>query len=123
MILPDLPVPTPPTTVDAASLRNASGPARSDDALRAVAQDFEAAFIAQMLTHSGFGDAISSGEGSMGSAFNTFYIEQIADRIAESGGLGMMDAIYGQLEQYDADAPPAGTGPGPFGAPEQRDTP
>ncbi|MGB3455857.1 MAG: rod-binding protein [Litorimonas sp.] len=102
------------------SARLASGPTASpgtdaadgtdkakQSALRAVAQDFEAAFIAQMLTHSGLDEALTSGSGSgstdIAAAFGTFYVERIADEIAQSGGLGMAEVIYRQLERYDAD--------------------
>lgn len=76
--------------------------AQDKDALRAVAKDFEAAFIAQMLQHSGLTESLTSGEGKMASAFGSFYVEQLAEKIADDGGFGMADAIYKQLERYDA---------------------
>ena len=69
-------------------------------ALKAVAKDFEAAFIAQMLTHSGLAESLTSGEGKMASAFGSFYVEQLAERMADQGGIGMADSIYKQLERY-----------------------
>lgn len=71
-------------------------------AVEQVAMDFEAAFIAQMLTHSGLADALTSGEGKMASAFGSFFVEHLAEEMAQSGGIGMADIIYKQLERYEA---------------------
>lgn len=70
--------------------------------LEQVAGDFEAAFIAQMLNHSGLTDALTSGEGKMAAAFGTFFVEHLAEEMVENGGIGMTDYIYRQLERYDA---------------------
>lgn len=83
-----------------AQTRTAVQTSESDAALKAVAKDFEASFIAQMLTHSGLAESMTSGEGKMASAFGTFYVEQLAERMADSGGIGMADSIYRQLQQY-----------------------
>jgi Rod binding domain-containing protein len=96
---------TLPLTAPAASQPDVSAARRlaesgEDAALREVAQDFEAAFIAQMLTHSGLSEALTSGEGSMASAFGTFYVEQLAEQMTESGGIGMAEKIYSRLKQY-----------------------
>lgn len=74
---------------------------QNQDALKAVAADFEAAFIAQMLTHSGLADALTSGEGKMASAFGSFFVEQLAEQMSEMGGIGMADSIYKQLSRYE----------------------
>lgn len=72
------------------------------EALKGAAADFEAAFIAQMLTHSGLADALTSGEGKMASAFGSFFVEELATEMAAMGGIGLADSIYKQLERYEA---------------------
>lgn len=72
------------------------------EALKGAAADFEAAFIAQMLTHSGLADALTSGEGKMASAFGSFFVEELATEMAEMGGIGLADSIYKQLERYES---------------------
>lgn len=62
-----------------------------------AAQDFEAAFIGQMLKHSGFGQALTKTGGEAVSAFTDFYIENIADDIAAKGGFGLAEHFYKSL--------------------------
>lgn len=66
--------------------------------LKDTAQSFEAAFIAQMLTFSGLADSMTSGEGQMASAFSSFFIEALADDMAESGAFGLADKLYTSLQ-------------------------
>ena len=99
MLPTDVSFQTLPTTLPTRSDVSAKQP----DELQKVAQEFEAAFIAQMLTHSGLSEALTSGEGKMAAAFGSFYIEQLANKMADAGGLGMADSIYGQLERYASD--------------------
>ena len=106
MLVPDLNTLTPLTSTSSTSKSAVQAAADSSDkesALRAVADDFEAAFVAQMLTHSGLADAMTSGEGKMAEAFGSFYIEQLAEKITDNDGFGLADSIYKQLERYDAD--------------------
>ncbi|WP_298915639.1 rod-binding protein [uncultured Algimonas sp.] len=98
--LPSVPLATTPSPAQAAQ-------ASADGALRAVAEDFEAAFIAQMLTHSGLAESMTSGEGKMAEAFGSFYVEQLAERLTNAGGFGMADSIYRQLERYAEPGTPA----------------
>lgn len=100
MLLPDLNTLTPLQTVKPTPASTAAGE-QDKDALKAVAKDFETAFIAQMLTHSGLAESLTSGEGKMAAAFGSFYVEQLAERMAGQGGIGMADSIYKQLERYD----------------------
>ncbi|MGJ8560758.1 MAG: rod-binding protein [Litorimonas sp.] len=99
MLVPDLNALTPLQTVKPTSANLADG-AQDKEALKAVAKDFEAAFIAQMLTHSGLAESLTSGEGKMAAAFGSFYVEQLAERMSDQGGIGMADSIYKQLERY-----------------------
>lgn len=105
--IPPLVMPQPvakPTlqTSSAKDVDSATATGAHNDALRAAASDFEAAFIAQMLTHSGLADALTSGEGQMASAFGSFFVEELAGEIAAMGGMGLADSIYKQLERYEA---------------------
>ncbi|GHA89382.1 hypothetical protein GCM10009069_10570 [Algimonas arctica] len=101
MLVPDLNSLTPLKTVKPTPESTVAG-AKDTAALKEVAKDFEAAFIAQMLTHSGLAESLTSGEGKMASAFGSFYVEQLAERMADQGGIGMADSIYRQLERYGA---------------------
>lgn len=65
--------------------------------LRQSAQDFEASYIAQMLTFSGLDKALMSGGGEDVAAFASFYIESFAEEIAEKGGFGLADNFYEQM--------------------------
>jgi len=103
MIATDLNTLMPLPSVNSTSTPGAQTPEATDQdkaALKAAARDFEAAFIAQMLTHSGLAESMTSGEGKMAAAFGSFYVEQLAERMADQGGLGMADSIYRQLERY-----------------------
>ncbi|PHR91177.1 MAG: hypothetical protein COA69_11685 [Robiginitomaculum sp.] len=58
------------------------------------AKDFEAAFISQMLTYSGFAKALTASGGEDVASFSQFYMEAIAEDLAEGGGFGLADQIY-----------------------------
>lgn len=66
--------------------------------LRAVARDFEATFIAQMLNYAGFGKSVSSDAGFGGEAFSSLLVDQYARQIADRGGFGLAESIYRQLK-------------------------
>ena len=100
MLVPDINSLLPLQTVKPTP-QNGVGTPDDKDALRAVAEDFEAAFIAQMLTHSGLAESLTSGDGKMAEAFGSFYVEQLAERMADDGGFGMADSIYNQLQRYE----------------------
>jgi len=70
---------------------------RNDPALREAAEDFEAAFISQMLKFSGLGKALTTGGGEDVSAFTDFYIQNYAEQIVETGGFGLADKFYDKL--------------------------
>ncbi len=69
--------------------------------LRKSAQEFEAAFIGQMLTFSGLDKALMSGGGEDVSAFTSFYIESFSEQIAEKGGFGLAESFYDRLSKID----------------------
>lgn len=103
MIPSDLPIQPLQTPLPNRADIRANASSADSEALKSVAQDFEAAFIAQMLNHSGLSEAMTSGEGKMASAFGSFYLEQLANQMAADGGFGMADNIYKQLERYASD--------------------
>lgn len=68
------------------------------EALRAVAKEFEATFLAEMLKHSGLGeprDAFGGGPGE--AAFASMLTQEYATQLADRGGLGLADRIAAQL--------------------------
>jgi Rod binding domain-containing protein len=77
-----------------------SGPGTSgrQDALREVAQEFEAIFLAQVLAHL---NPAPAGDGPGGSAdhglFHTMFNEEIAKLISRSGGVGVADAVLKEM--------------------------
>lgn len=71
--------------------------APEDPELRQAAEDFEAAFISQMLKFSGLGEALTKGGGEDVAAFTDFYIENFAEKIVDNGGFGLADRFYGKL--------------------------
>ena len=76
-----------PIKVSAIEGSNSDVPSDSDvskDAIRKSAQDFEAAFLTQMLTFSGLGKALTAGGGEDMAAFTGFYIESLAEKITEA---------------------------------------
>ena len=75
--------------------------------LREAAKRFEQNFIAQMLTESGLTDALLKGGGQGADAFTTFYVDKIAEQIADNGGFGMADVIYERLAHYRDQLDPA----------------
>lgn len=66
--------------------------------LRAEAERFEAAFLAEMLRHSGLGRMPDSFNGGAGeAAFAGSLVQEYANRIAATGTLGIADKIYDTL--------------------------
>ena len=66
--------------------------------LRAEAERFEAAFLAEMLRHSGLGRMPDSFNGGAGeAAFAGSLVQEYANRIAATGTLGIAEQIYNTL--------------------------
>lgn len=87
-----------PTAGEAAARAPAS---ETEEArLRDAAKRFEQSFIAQMLTHSGLADALVTGGGEGADAYTTFYIDKLAEKLADNGGFGMAEMIYERLTVY-----------------------
>lgn len=79
-------------------------PAAPDEELMRNAKAFEAVFLAQMLAHSGLGDALAANGGFGGEAFSSLLVEQYANKLVEQGGFGLADAIYAQLKDNQSNA-------------------
>jgi len=82
----------------------APGTDAPEASLRKAARDFEAAFLAEMLRHSGLGRMPDSFNGGAGeSAFAGTLVEAYAKRIAADGGLGLAEQIYRSLAARGAE--------------------
>ena len=71
-----------------------------DAALRAVAVELEATFLAEMLKASGLGksrDAFGGGAGE--EQFSSFLVRQQADQLAQSGGIGLAESLFNALKE------------------------
>lgn len=55
----------------------------------AAAQEFEAMFLAEMLTRAGFEKALTFESGFGGEAMASYYVQEIASRLAETGDFGL----------------------------------
>jgi flagellar protein FlgJ len=76
-----------------------SSPSRADR-LYAVAQDMEAAFLAEMLKHAGMGKTSESFGGGQGEdQFASFLTQEHAQRIAQAGGVGLAEQIFKSLSE------------------------
>jgi peptidoglycan hydrolase FlgJ len=63
--------------------------------LRAKAEDLEAAFLAEMLAHSGFGSARESFGGGIGEEqFASFLRSEQANGMVERGGIGLSEHLF-----------------------------
>ena len=71
-----------------------------DEAMKA-AQDFEKLFISQMFTHmySGIKTDGYFGGGHQEEMFRSYMIDEFADISAQTGGIGLSDAIQKQIIQ------------------------
>ena len=67
--------------------------------LRQSAQDLEAAFLAEMLRHTGLGASRESFGGGHGEdQFASFLTEAQAQEIARAGGIGLAETIFEALK-------------------------
>ena len=77
-----------------------AGPGRSDAELRAVAESFEATFLAEMLSYTGLNAMPEGFGGGAGEdAFSSLLTERHARLLAERGGIGLAERIFDILKQ------------------------
>jgi Rod binding domain-containing protein len=75
------------------------GPA-DETALRKVALDLEASFLAEMLKHAGLGQQRSAFGGGAGEEqFSSFLVQAQADQLVKSGGIGLAESIFEALKE------------------------
>ena len=70
-------------------------PAREDAAMLQAAEEFEAAFLAEMLKSAGLDKppgALGGGEGE--EQFGSFLVREQARAMARAGGIGLAETIY-----------------------------
>lgn len=74
-----------------------SPPGRTEE-LRAVAQELEASFLAEMLKHAGFGEARESlGGGAGEDQFASLLRAEHARALADRGGIGLAESLFRAL--------------------------
>lgn len=68
------------------------------DQLRKVASDLEAAFLAEMLKHTGLGESRDAFGGGVGEEhFSAMLGEAHAKALSEAGGIGLAEHIFKSL--------------------------
>ncbi len=80
-------------------LERSAGALKSDEAMRAAAEKFEATFLAEMLKHTGLGkmpEGLNGGPGE--AAFSDFLVHEYAGSIAKTRSTGLADEIYQALK-------------------------
>lgn len=74
--------------------------ARADAELRRVAVELEASFLAEMLKSAGFGKQTSQFGGGHGEdQFSSFLVQEYAQSMADSGGIGLAESIFESLKE------------------------
>lgn len=75
-------------------------PRPEDQDLRQAAREFEAIFLAEMLKHSGLGEARESFGGGVGeAAFSSMMTQEWARSLVDKGGVGIADQLYKAIKQ------------------------
>lgn len=76
----------------------AAAPADDTAALRAVARELEASFLAEMLKHAGFGESRESFGGGAGEEqFASLLRAEHARALADRGGIGLAESLFRAL--------------------------
>ncbi len=85
-------------TIGAAAPSAETRLAPQHDVLREVARDLEAAFLAEMLKHAGFGASRESFGGGVGEEQMTSLLRaEHASALADRGGIGLAESIFQSL--------------------------
>jgi flagellar protein FlgJ len=70
----------------------------NDMQLRALSQQLEAGFLAEMLGHAGFGAARESFGGGAGEEqFASFLRQEQADAMVKAGGIGLAESLFNAM--------------------------
>lgn len=76
-----------------------AGSRQDEEAKRAVAERFEAAFLSEMLKYSGVNKTSEGFGGGPGEdAFASFLTNAYADKLAAQGGIGLAEQIFRALQ-------------------------
>lgn len=87
------PVPAIPASADHQSRR---------DLLMSKAQDLEAAFLAEMLSHAGLDEMEGDFSGGLGEAqYASFLREAQAKAMVEKGGIGLAERLFQSMTRTD----------------------
>jgi len=77
---------------------------RSEKALRDVAVELEATFLAEMLKSAGLGKGRESFGGGAGEdQFNSFLVRAQATQMAQAGGIGLSEYLFNALMEAQND--------------------
>ncbi len=72
--------------------------ALKDKAMREAAKEFEAVFLAEMLSHTSLADTSETFGGGAGEdAFGSMMTREWANQLTERGGIGLSETIYQAL--------------------------
>lgn len=73
--------------------------------LRKAAQKLEATFLAEMLKSAGLGETRSYFGGGVGEdQFSSFLVQAKAEKLVETGGLGLAESIFQALKERADDS-------------------
>ena len=73
---------------------------KRDQALRAAAEKLEATFLAEMLKSAGLGESRTGFGGGAGEdQFSSFLVQEQAEEMVRSGGIGLAESIYQALKE------------------------
>lgn len=87
----------PPVSAAAATM---PPPAADEAALRAAAERFETAFLAEMLGHAGLAAPPGAFGGGPGEAqFASFLVHAQAESLVRAGGIGLAETIFNALKE------------------------
>lgn len=77
----------------------------ADARLRALSQQLEAGFLAEMLGHAGLGAARQSFGGGAGEEqFASFLRQEQAHAMVKAGGIGLAESLFNAMIEGDRDA-------------------
>jgi peptidoglycan hydrolase FlgJ len=77
-------------------------PPSRHDQLMSKAEELEATFLSEMLSHSGLGEIQGSFGGGQGEAqFSSFLRQEQAKLIVQEGGLGLAELIFNSMVEAE----------------------
>ncbi len=65
---------------------------------RETAEEFEAVFLAEMLSQAGLEKALAADSGFGGEAMSGLLVQELAEKIVDRGGFGLADRILRQMK-------------------------